>query len=432
MNRITHDNTSQLLKAVNKYGQKSIEQYESLPLDIKLASNNELTDSAFNLLGNAWWENFTIAMTYPQKDLDRSSEHLTPRNYLSFAGFQSMNGSPLDTFSSATLQIEKNIKELEDNELYGGPCAMGNGHWIGIYLDKTNKTIYAFNSTHAHTPSEVQVRDLNLQQTIDAIPFNNRDRYELARGQSGLEAFHAKMKAALGNEYDDYKVIHNSTKFQYNGYDCGPWTALFTQFIRNPENRLKCQSAATLDQEFKSYIHKITNQEFNAQNSNVIGQLIRHYFKIHHIDPRLNILNNKYKLIGDAKRNSIKPNANIKPTHEQPYYSKPSGSTKFPEIMGLVLCTLTGAAAIALSITYLTPVLSGITIGAAASIIILGIWDYVTSQHKSHKPNHKRDTIRPRHSHSIGKGKCMKKRPYTAKKPESRQQEPSPALHFNC
>ena len=113
-------------------------------------------------------------------------------------------------------------------------------------------------------------------------------------------AFKIDAYTLIGEESKYYTLIRNTTKFQTNGYDCGPWSTMFSHFMMYSDFRSTSKSSdnADVDRAFKNYILEKTNMKDRTifdKNPDQVGQLIRNYLFENFIYKRLLILQKSYK-----------------------------------------------------------------------------------------------------------------------------------------
>lgn len=307
MNRVTQNNsklTSDLLKSLNKFGHATqsasnpkteaerMSEYIAYPADMKMLSALKPKNSekgSFDIVEKTYWENYTIAMTLPQNADGSQYANQLPISgdtFLQFSGKSNSKDKP-----SPRELFANRVSSLQNKLLQGTirPLCIRKNHWVAIFVDRNNKKVIYFDSVKAGKDSEIT--------SLSNHDIDSKDQYDpnfkISTASDDLKVFHKLMLQAIGQDYKNYKIIRNNTKFQYNGFDCGPWTALFCQFFRKNYPDKNFKDGQSMDDAFKQFIQKRVQSKYSAQN---IGQKIRTYFQDKYILPRLRFLQKKYNI----------------------------------------------------------------------------------------------------------------------------------------
>ena len=121
------------------------------------------------------------------------------------------------------------MSSLQNKLLQGTirPLCIRKNHWVAIFVDRENKKVIYFDSVKAGKDSEIT--------SLSNHDIDSKDQYDpnfkISTASDDLKVFHKLMLKAIGQDYTNYKIIRNNTKFQYNGFDCGPGLHYFANFF---------------------------------------------------------------------------------------------------------------------------------------------------------------------------------------------------------
>ena len=243
----------------------------------------ECSDDELKIIGTGWWKGIIIQLCSPSLD----QVHTTV------------------SWNTTGTMVEKYRKEksiLDNHKAFDlGPVNLiGRYHWVGAFIDKKSKRLYYFDSMNSD-PQIDNDRNRGLHNNVENL--QNKIKHQARRDP--IELFHVHAYELLGEEYKDYTLIRNTTTFQTNSIDCGPWSTMFSHFMMDSDFRSDntSPSSTDFDNAFKDYILEKTNMKsrgidrtiFNT-DPDLVGQEIRAYLLEHFIHPNIKKLHEIYKL----------------------------------------------------------------------------------------------------------------------------------------
>ena len=192
--------------------------------------------------------------------------------------------NPDDSYNTIFPKLDDHFDQaLRDGKKTSITFDKNGNHWVTLFIDPKHKKLIYFDSFGSplqpiNVGQAIKLGENKLKQYLEKNRHCStealvKSRYQLeAITQENLFGFLMKIKRALHlDDFDNYTLSYNQTRFQFDGSSCGQWNILFSDFAHQHYNPELTQS---YDEQLKEHMTKIKATKTTTSMINLAENLM--------------------------------------------------------------------------------------------------------------------------------------------------------------